>query len=105
MIVPDDLALFLAVVLADHAVPSKRNPLHKAVPGFRDIGRRVDGPSELLITDELEEEEGPNYAPQFTEGDIEFVLAAVGAELPQDRRRTNHALANGDSHPQHIGPR
>jgi len=27
MIVPDDLTLFLAVVLADHTFPAKRNPL------------------------------------------------------------------------------
>lgn len=82
MIVPNDFALFFAIVLADHAIPAKRNPLHKTVPGFRDIGRRIDGASEILITDELEEEERLHHTPQFTEGDIEFVLTAIGAELP-----------------------
>jgi hypothetical protein len=57
--------------------------LHKAVPGFGDIGRRIDGASELLITDELEEKERPHHTPQFTEGDIEFVLAAI---VPSFRR-------------------
>ena len=85
MIVPDDFALLLPVVLADHAFPTKRNPLDKAVPGFGDIGRRANGPSELLVADELEEEEGAHDTAQFAEGDKELVLAALGAELAEDR--------------------
>ena len=68
MIVADDLALLLPVILADHPLSTKGHPLHKAVPRFGDIGRGVDRPSQVFIVDKPTVSRGVTYAVVCTYG-------------------------------------
>jgi hypothetical protein len=94
VIVADDFALLFPVVLPNHAFPTKGHPLHELVPRFNGIGGGGDGPTQLLIIDKLEEEDGPDDPTEFPKDDIEPILAAFRTELAQNGRGANLALAD-----------
>ena len=70
VVVPNDFALLLPVVLADYALTAKGHPLHKPVLGLSDIRHGADGPPQLLIVHEAEQKDRPHHAAQGEEGQV-----------------------------------
>src|SRR5258708_2532985 len=53
------------------------------------------------IADVAQQEHGPDDLAKLYKREIQLVLAAVGAEPAQDRRRRDLAGLDGNRHPQH----
>lgn len=77
MIVLDDLALLITAVLGDDAFAAEESPFEKAVELLAFVSGLDRGP-QLLIGQVAQQKARPDRPPQFAEGQIEPVLAAVG---------------------------
>src|SRR6476659_9744388 len=97
------LAWCVAMVLADHPVTPKGHPLDHPMPGFRNIGRRVDRPAPFPLMDAAEEKSRPHDTAQGAEGHNELVLPAVRAEFAEHRGAPHLAWTDRERHPQPIG--
>ena len=103
MVVLDQLALPVAVVLGDQTLAAEEQPLDEAVERLALVGRGLDDATKLGVVEIPQEEGGPDDTAQLLEGLIEAVLPAVGPELAQQGRGRDPARPDREDHAQHVG--
>jgi hypothetical protein len=81
MVVLDQLALPVTIVLGDQPLAAEEEPLDEAVERLTLVGRGLDLAAKLGIVEVSQQECGPDDTAQLPEGLIEAVLPAVGPEL------------------------
>ena len=79
MVVLDQLALLVAVILGDQTLAAEEQPLDEAIERLALVGRGLDGATQFgLMEDTAGRRRSGTFPAQLLEGLIETVLAAVG---------------------------
>jgi hypothetical protein len=84
MIVLDDLALLIASILGNDPLPTKEQPLEKAVQCFALVHRAQDRAAQVRIGQVLQQEPGAHDTAQLPHGEIQAILTTIRPESSQD---------------------
>jgi hypothetical protein len=87
VVVLQPLLLLVRMNFQQQAFATKEEPLGKAVVRLDLVRASRNLLAQLRAAQVLQQERGPNDAAEFSEGLIEVIASAVGAQLPQEQRR------------------
>lgn len=103
VVVLDDFALFVTVVLGNETMSAESGPLNKPVERLTFVRCRLNQAAQVGIGHKAEQKSGSDGASEFTKSKIESVFATGGAKSAQDGGGGNASGLNGQDNAPHVG--
>ena len=75
VIVLNEFALFIPHILGNHVVAAKRDPLYELVKPLALVRGRLNGLPQFDFRDVAQQEHGANDVAEFSESEVQLVLA------------------------------